>query len=121
MAFPELLARQASIHPLTLDEFQATFAGPSHAVASRPMDDFLRSVWLAEDSQMFAAAHVAGRADPRARDRAAGLLRARSLRRQKSCASHMRHAGGAQVGAEIGAGLCVLAAIEAFYARRVTD
>ncbi|GJP84737.1 hypothetical protein CLOP_g14796, partial [Closterium sp. NIES-67] len=81
MSSPTLLARQASIYSLTLDEFQAAFAGPSHAVASMPMDDFLRSVWLAEESHMLAAA------DPRARDRAAGLLRARSLRRQKSAAA----------------------------------
>ncbi|CAI7929519.1 unnamed protein product [Closterium sp. NIES-54] len=76
-----------SIRSRSLDEFQATFAGPSHAVASMAMDDFLRSVWLAEESQMLAAAHAAGGADPRARDKAAGLLRARSLRRQKSAAA----------------------------------
>ncbi|CAI7772847.1 unnamed protein product [Closterium sp. NIES-53] len=83
----KLVASLPSIRSRSLDEFQATFAGPSHAVASMAMDDFLRSVWLAEESQMLAAAHAAGGADPRARDKAAGLLRARSLRRQKSAAA----------------------------------
>ncbi|CAI5992288.1 unnamed protein product [Closterium sp. NIES-65] len=51
------------------------------------MGDFLRSVWLAEELHMLAAAHATGGGDPRARDKAAGLLRARSLRRQKSTAA----------------------------------
>ncbi|CAI5528362.1 unnamed protein product [Closterium sp. Naga37s-1] len=51
------------------------------------MGDFLRSVWLAKGSHMLATAHTAGGGDPRARDKAAGLLRARSLRRQKSAAA----------------------------------
>ncbi|CAI5534976.1 unnamed protein product [Closterium sp. Naga37s-1] len=51
------------------------------------MGDFLRSVWLAEELHMLAAAHATGGGDPRARDKAGGLLRARSLRRQKSTAA----------------------------------
>ncbi|CAI5492315.1 unnamed protein product [Closterium sp. Naga37s-1] len=45
------------------------------------MGDFLRSVWLAKESHMVDAAHAAGGGDLRACDKAAGLLRARSLRR----------------------------------------
>ncbi|CAI5511624.1 unnamed protein product [Closterium sp. Naga37s-1] len=87
MAFPELLAREASIYSLTLDEFHATFAGSSHVFAFWPMEDFLRSASLAEELHMLAAAHAASSADLHARDKAAGLLRVRLLRRQKSAAA----------------------------------
>uniref|UniRef100_A0A0C9S8B3 TSA: Wollemia nobilis Ref_Wollemi_Transcript_11777_3031 transcribed RNA sequence n=2 Tax=Wollemia nobilis TaxID=56998 RepID=A0A0C9S8B3_9CONI len=50
------LARQASIYSLTLDEFQNTIGEPGKNFGSMNMDEFLKNIWTAEESQAMAAA-----------------------------------------------------------------
>ncbi|KAL3614214.1 Alpha-L-arabinofuranosidase [Castilleja foliolosa] len=45
------LASQSSIYSLTFDEFQATMGGPGKDFGSMNMDDLLKSIWTAEESQ----------------------------------------------------------------------
>ncbi|GFP80700.1 abscisic acid-insensitive 5-like protein 4 [Phtheirospermum japonicum] len=45
------LARQSSIYSLTFDEFQATMGGPGKDFGSMNMEDLLKSIWTAEESQ----------------------------------------------------------------------
>jgi ABA responsive element binding factor len=50
------LARQASIYSLTLDEFQNAITEPGKNFGSMNMDEFLKNIWTAEESQAMAAA-----------------------------------------------------------------
>ncbi|KAH9566802.1 hypothetical protein CY35_04G148300 [Sphagnum magellanicum] len=50
------LARQASIYSLTLDEFQNAMTEPGKNFGSMNMDEFLKNIWTAEESQAMAAA-----------------------------------------------------------------
>lgn len=46
-----MLARQSSIYSLTFDEFQSAMGGFGKDFGSMNMDEFLKSVWTAEESQ----------------------------------------------------------------------
>ncbi|MCO5568251.1 hypothetical protein L7F22_021947 [Adiantum nelumboides] len=54
------IARQTSIYSLTLDEFQNTLAEPGKQFGSMNMDEFLKNIWTAEESQAMAVAMGAG-------------------------------------------------------------
>ncbi|CAA2964407.1 ABSCISIC ACID-INSENSITIVE 5-like protein 7 [Olea europaea var. sylvestris] len=45
------LARQSSVYSLTFDEFQNTLAGPGKDFGSMNMEDLLKSIWTAEETQ----------------------------------------------------------------------
>ncbi|GAA0138261.1 basic leucine zipper transcription factor [Lithospermum erythrorhizon] len=49
------LARQSSIYSLTFDELQNTFGGPGKDFGSMNMEDLLKNIWTAEESQALAA------------------------------------------------------------------
>ncbi|KAJ6827888.1 bZIP transcription factor TRAB1 [Iris pallida] len=55
-ATPLPLARQLSVYSLTFDEFQSTLGGPGKDFGSMNMDEFLRNIWTAEESQAMASA-----------------------------------------------------------------
>ncbi|CAN4121384.1 unnamed protein product [Withania somnifera] len=57
--FPSL-GRQASIYSLTLDEFQHTLCESGKNFGSMNMDEFLNSIWTAEENQAHAHAHTHG-------------------------------------------------------------
>ncbi|KAM7250932.1 hypothetical protein ACFE04_022815 [Oxalis oulophora] len=48
------LSRQTSIYSLTFDEFQNTLGGNGMDFGSMNMDDFLKNIWTAEESQAMA-------------------------------------------------------------------
>eukprot|EP01018_Ginkgo_biloba_P012516 Gb_16382 [translate_table: standard] len=73
------LARQASIYSLTLDEFQNTLGEPGKNFGSMNMDEFLKNIWTAEESQAMAAAMGAFEGGS-----GANLARQASLQRQGS-------------------------------------
>ncbi|KAK8945788.1 ABSCISIC ACID-INSENSITIVE 5-like protein 7 [Platanthera guangdongensis] len=50
-ALDAMLARQSSIYSLTFDEFQSTMGGFGKDFGSMNIDEFLKSVWTAEESQ----------------------------------------------------------------------
>ncbi|XP_008794151.1 bZIP transcription factor 46-like [Phoenix dactylifera] len=50
------LARQPSVYSLTFDEFQSTLGGPGKDFGSMNMDEFLKNIWTAEESQAMATA-----------------------------------------------------------------
>uniref|UniRef100_A0A1E5WAC8 ABSCISIC ACID-INSENSITIVE 5-like protein 5 n=1 Tax=Dichanthelium oligosanthes TaxID=888268 RepID=A0A1E5WAC8_9POAL len=50
------LARQGSIYSLTFDEFQSALGGASKDFGSMNMDELLRNIWTAEESNAMAAA-----------------------------------------------------------------
>ncbi|CAA0807525.1 ABSCISIC ACID-INSENSITIVE 5-like protein 6 [Striga hermonthica] len=52
------LARQSSIYSLTFDEFQNTLGGPGKDFGSMNMEDLLKSIWTAEESQAFHSSTV---------------------------------------------------------------
>nr|GMC83340.1 ABSCISIC ACID-INSENSITIVE 5-like protein 7 [Ipomoea batatas] len=52
------LARQSSIYSLTFDELQTTFSGLGKDFGSMNMEDLLKSIWTAEESQPFQACCV---------------------------------------------------------------
>ena len=54
------LARQGSVYSLTFDEFQSTLGGASKDFGSMNMDELLRSIWTAEETQAMASASAAG-------------------------------------------------------------
>ncbi|KAK1315123.1 ABSCISIC ACID-INSENSITIVE 5-like protein 7 [Acorus calamus] len=54
------LARQSSVYSLTLDEFQNTLGGLGKDFGSMNMDEFLRSVWMAEETQGMAGSAAIG-------------------------------------------------------------
>ncbi|KQJ98641.1 bZIP transcription factor TRAB1 [Brachypodium distachyon] len=62
---PMPLARQGSVYSLTFDEFQSTLGGASGGgglgkdFGSMNMDELLRSIWTAEESQAMASASAA--------------------------------------------------------------
>lgn len=73
------LARQASIYSLTLDEFQNSLGEPGKNFGSMNMDEFLKNIWTAEESQAVAAAMGAVEGG-----NGANLQRQSSLQRQGS-------------------------------------
>ncbi|KAJ1258555.1 hypothetical protein BS78_10G084500 [Paspalum vaginatum] len=50
------LARQGSIYSLTFDEFQSALGGASKDFGSMNMDELLRNIWTAEESNAMASA-----------------------------------------------------------------
>ena len=80
------LARQGSVYSLTFDEFQSALGGAAAGggggggigkdFGSMNMDELLRSIWTAEESQVMASASAAGAP---AEDGAAALQRQGSL------------------------------------------
>ncbi|URE02241.1 abscisic acid responsive element-binding factor 1 [Musa troglodytarum] len=50
------LARQTSVYSLTFDEFQSTLGGLGKDFGSMNMDELLKNIWTAEESQVMAAA-----------------------------------------------------------------
>ncbi|ERM93465.1 bZIP transcription factor TRAB1 isoform X1 [Amborella trichopoda] len=50
------LARQPSVYSLTLDEFQNALGGMGKDFGSMNMDEFLKNIWTAEESQAMALA-----------------------------------------------------------------
>lgn len=50
------ISRQASIYSLTLDEFQNALGEPGKNFGSMNMDDLMKNIWTAEESQAMAAA-----------------------------------------------------------------
>ncbi|XP_016556594.2 protein ABSCISIC ACID-INSENSITIVE 5 [Capsicum annuum] len=52
------LGRQASIYSLTLDEFQHTLCESGKNFGSMNMDEFLNSIWTAEENQAHAHVHA---------------------------------------------------------------
>ncbi|KAK4432553.1 protein ABSCISIC ACID-INSENSITIVE 5 [Sesamum alatum] len=53
------LGRQSSIYSLTLDEFQHTLCESGKNFGSMNMDEFLNSIWTAEENQAHAHGHAA--------------------------------------------------------------
>ncbi|XP_020582875.1 bZIP transcription factor TRAB1-like [Phalaenopsis equestris] len=51
-----LLSRQPSIFSLTFEEFQTTMGGIGKELGSMNMDEFLKNIWIAEESQAMAVA-----------------------------------------------------------------
>ncbi|KAM3377193.1 ABSCISIC ACID-INSENSITIVE 5-like protein 7 [Capsicum galapagoense] len=54
------LARQSSIYSLTFDELQTTFSGLGKDFGSINMEDLLKSIWSAEESQAVASSNGGG-------------------------------------------------------------
>ncbi|CAN4112214.1 unnamed protein product [Withania somnifera] len=54
------LARQSSIYSLTFDELQTTFSGLGKDFGSINMEDLLKSIWTAEESQAVASSTGGG-------------------------------------------------------------
>ncbi|KAF5809771.1 putative transcription factor bZIP family [Helianthus annuus] len=54
---PPQLGRQSSIYSLTLDEFQHTLNESGKNFGSMNMDEFLNSIWTAEENQAHTQAH----------------------------------------------------------------
>ncbi|PKU80416.1 bZIP transcription factor TRAB1-like [Dendrobium catenatum] len=50
------LTRQSSIYSLTFDEFQSTMGGVGKEFGSMNMEEFLKNIWTAEESQAVASA-----------------------------------------------------------------
>jgi hypothetical protein len=83
------LARQTSIYSLTLDEFQNAITEPGKNFGSMNMDEFLKNIWTAEESQAMAAAMDAiaegsGSGGPADENSLGMLSRQPSLQRQGS-------------------------------------
>ncbi|XP_051204321.1 bZIP transcription factor 46 [Lolium perenne] len=57
------LARQGSIYSLTFDEFQSALGGAGKDFGSMNMDELLRNIWTAEESNAIAAAPAAANVD----------------------------------------------------------
>eukprot|EP00252_Welwitschia_mirabilis_P026286 TRINITY_DN8552_c0_g1_i1.p1 TRINITY_DN8552_c0_g1~~TRINITY_DN8552_c0_g1_i1.p1 ORF type:complete len:400 (+),score=52.88 TRINITY_DN8552_c0_g1_i1:568-1767(+) len=57
---PFPLARQTSIYSLTLDEFQNSLGEPGKNFGSMNMDEFLKNIWTAEETQAMASAIATG-------------------------------------------------------------
>ncbi|KAL6633486.1 hypothetical protein ACP70R_026157 [Stipagrostis hirtigluma subsp. patula] len=64
---PLPLARQGSVYSLTFDEFQSALGGAGKDFGSMNMDELLRSIWTAEESNAVASASAAAAADQAAR------------------------------------------------------
>lgn len=54
------LARQSSIYSLTFDELQSTMGGPGKDFGSMNMDELLKSIWTAEETQGIPTSVVTG-------------------------------------------------------------
>uniref|UniRef100_A0A0D6QWI0 BZIP domain-containing protein n=1 Tax=Araucaria cunninghamii TaxID=56994 RepID=A0A0D6QWI0_ARACU len=76
------LARQTSIYSLTLEEFRNSLGEPGKNFGSMNMDEFLKNIWTAEESQAMAAAM--GAALDGTVGGGGGLAREASLQRQGS-------------------------------------
>uniref|UniRef100_A0A0E0AWH7 BZIP domain-containing protein n=1 Tax=Oryza glumipatula TaxID=40148 RepID=A0A0E0AWH7_9ORYZ len=77
------LARQGSIYSLTFDEFQSTLGGMGGGLGkdfgSMNMDELLRSIWTAEESQAMASASAAAAAAEGGLQRQGSLTLPRTL------------------------------------------
>ncbi|RLM60601.1 hypothetical protein C2845_PM14G16770 [Panicum miliaceum] len=82
-AGPGPLSRQGSIYSLTFDEFQSTLGGMGGGLGkdfgSMNMDELLRSIWTAEESQVMASASASASAAGAAGEDGAALQRQGSL------------------------------------------
>lgn len=76
-AAAQSLARQSSIYSLTFDEFQSSMGGLGKDFGSMNMDEFLKNIWTAEESQAMAAA--LGASDGGVGGASAGLQRQGSI------------------------------------------
>ncbi|WVZ92536.1 hypothetical protein U9M48_038589 [Paspalum notatum var. saurae] len=88
-AGPGPLSRQGSIYSLTFDEFQTTLGGMGGGglgkdFGSMNMDELLRSIWTAEESQAMASASASAPASASSSSAAAGDAAAAALQRQGS-------------------------------------
>ncbi|KAL2537513.1 ABSCISIC ACID-INSENSITIVE 5-like protein 5 [Forsythia ovata] len=54
------LARQSSVYSLTFDELQNSFGGPGKDFGSMNMEDLLKSIWTAEETQAMASSTNGG-------------------------------------------------------------
>lgn len=54
------LVRQSSVYSLTFDEFQNTLCGPGKDFGSMNMEDLLKSIWTAEESQALVTSTCGG-------------------------------------------------------------
>ncbi|KAL2515999.1 ABSCISIC ACID-INSENSITIVE 5-like protein 4 [Forsythia ovata] len=54
------LAQQSSVYSLTFDEFQNSLAGPGKDFGSMNMEDLLKSIWTAEETQAMASSPAMG-------------------------------------------------------------
>jgi ABA responsive element binding factor len=76
---PLPLARQGSVYSLTFDEFHSALGGPNRDFGSMNMDELLRSIWTAEESQAVGAANASAAADQAAIQRQGSLTLPRTL------------------------------------------
>jgi ABA responsive element binding factor len=76
---PQPLARQGSVYSLTFDEFHSALGGPNKDFGSMNMDELLRSIWTAEESQAVGAANASAAADQAAIQRQGSLTLPRTL------------------------------------------
>ncbi|XP_068637997.1 ABSCISIC ACID-INSENSITIVE 5-like protein 5 isoform X2 [Aristolochia californica] len=58
------LARQSSVYSLTLDEFQNSLGGFGKDFGSMNMDEFLKNIWTAEETQAMTTAFGSGEGVP---------------------------------------------------------
>ncbi|XP_068641221.1 ABSCISIC ACID-INSENSITIVE 5-like protein 5 [Aristolochia californica] len=58
------LARQSSVYTLTFDEFQNSLGGLGKDFGSMNMDEFLKNIWTAEETQAMTSAFGCGEAVP---------------------------------------------------------
>ncbi|KAJ3704128.1 hypothetical protein LUZ61_007833 [Rhynchospora tenuis] len=76
---PLPLARQGSVYSLTFDEFQSTLGGGSKDFGSMNMDELLKSIWNAEETQAVAMASASGFGPTGADQQTSGIHRQGSL------------------------------------------
>jgi ABA responsive element binding factor len=72
------LARQGSIYSLTFDEFQSALGGAGKDFGSMNMDELLRNIWTAEESNAIAAVSVDAQ-PPQQQQQQQGVLRQGSM------------------------------------------
>lgn len=76
---PLPLLRQGSVYSLTFDEFQTTLGGGSKDFGSMNMDELLKSIWNAEETQAVAMASTSGIEPSGANQQAGAIPRQGSL------------------------------------------
>ncbi|KAJ3700247.1 hypothetical protein LUZ61_003952 [Rhynchospora tenuis] len=76
---PLPLARQGSVYSLTFDEFQSTLGGGSKDFGSMNMDELLKSIWNAEETQAIAMASGFGCGPTGTEQQTGGIHRQGSL------------------------------------------
>ncbi|XP_047063754.1 bZIP transcription factor 46-like [Lolium rigidum] len=73
------LARQGSIYSLTFDEFQSALGTAGKDFGSMNMDELLRNIWTAEESNAMAAPAAAANVDAQAQQQPQPILRQGSM------------------------------------------